>query len=240
MTAQPIMDADGLQVVENGMPLFGEATVYGAGAVTIVSTPAWGLGYFGMPQVLVRFMSARHSEDIKKSRIIATVWVVVSLASCACASASSAAQRCPPNSAASAAESIFVCLAQIILPSFVCGLVVSGIFAATMSSSSYLCSSPVGYHCREPLPRLINRDATDVRSMFVSRITLTVSRHFRNHYRHRPEFRYLPSCFVRVGWFSASFGPLMLLSSIGVARIGRARSRGHAVRAHQPLSWNLW
>ncbi len=84
MTAQPVMGADGLQVVENGMPLFGEATVYGAGAVTIIGCLAWGLGYFGMPQVLVRFMSARHSDDIKKSRIIATVWVVVSLASAVC------------------------------------------------------------------------------------------------------------------------------------------------------------
>ena len=80
--ATPILDAAGNQVVENGAPLFGAAGEYGL--ITIVSGLAWGLGYFGMPQVLVRFMSARHSDDIKKSRIIATVWVVVSLASAVC------------------------------------------------------------------------------------------------------------------------------------------------------------
>ena len=67
--ATPILDAAGNQVVENGAPLFGAAGEYGL--ITIVSGLAWGLGYFGMPQVLVRFMSVRHSDEIKKSRIIA-------------------------------------------------------------------------------------------------------------------------------------------------------------------------
>ena len=40
----------------------------------MISMLAWGLGYFGMPQVLVRFLSIRSSEEIKKSRIIATTW----------------------------------------------------------------------------------------------------------------------------------------------------------------------
>ncbi|MFR4804154.1 MAG: hypothetical protein ACLT98_13090 [Eggerthellaceae bacterium] len=65
-------------MVENGMPLFGDAVLYGSGIITIVSCLAWGLGYFGMPQVLVRFERSSFSE-IKKSRIIATIWVVISL-----------------------------------------------------------------------------------------------------------------------------------------------------------------
>ena len=83
--ASPILDESGRQVVvENGMPLFGDAVLYGSGAITIISCLAWGLGYFGMPQVLVRFMSVRHSSEIKKSRIIATILVVISLASAVC------------------------------------------------------------------------------------------------------------------------------------------------------------
>ena len=80
--ATPILDAAGNQVVENGAPLFGAAGEYGL--ITIVSGLAWGLGYFGMPQVLVRFMSVRHSDEIKKSRIIAMIWLVVSLSSAVC------------------------------------------------------------------------------------------------------------------------------------------------------------
>ena len=174
MTAQPVMGADGLQVVENGMPLFGEATVYGAGAVTIIGCLAWGLGYFGMPQVLVRFMSARHSDDIKKSRIIATVWVVVSLASAVCIGLVGRAALLTEFLTASAAESIFVVLAQIMLPSFVCGLVVSGIFAATMSSSSSYLLIAGSAISQNLYKGLINRKATDAQAMFVSRVALTV------------------------------------------------------------------
>ena len=48
--------------------------------ITIASMLAWGLGYFGMPQVLVRFMGIRSADEVKKSRVIAVVWCVVSLA----------------------------------------------------------------------------------------------------------------------------------------------------------------
>ena len=50
--ATPTLGADGQQVVQNGMPLFGAAGEYGL--LTIISTMSWGLGYFGMPQILVR------------------------------------------------------------------------------------------------------------------------------------------------------------------------------------------
>ena len=64
----------------SGLPAFGgEPTEYGI--IAIISCLAWGLGYFGMPQVLVRFMSVKNSDEIKKSRVIARVrsGVVISL-----------------------------------------------------------------------------------------------------------------------------------------------------------------
>ena len=68
---------DGVQQVVNGVPQFGEASSYGL--LTILSTASWGLGYFGIPQVLLRFMAIRKTSELKKSRRIATVWVVISL-----------------------------------------------------------------------------------------------------------------------------------------------------------------
>lgn len=76
--ALPLVDAEtGVQLIENGKPLFGDALPYGL--LTILSTASWGLGYFGMPQVLLRFMAIRKSSELKRSRRIATVWVVISL-----------------------------------------------------------------------------------------------------------------------------------------------------------------
>ena len=70
--AQPTL-VDGVQQIsEAGKPLFGDAGSYGF--LTILSTLSWGLGYFGMPQVLLRFMAIRKSEEITQSRRIATIW----------------------------------------------------------------------------------------------------------------------------------------------------------------------
>lgn len=52
----------------------------GFGAMGIVSAIAWGLGYFGQPHILTRFMAIKSSKDIKPARRIAMVWVIVSLA----------------------------------------------------------------------------------------------------------------------------------------------------------------
>ena len=76
--AAPVVGENGLQLVENGKPVFGEAGNYGL--LTVLSTLSWGLGYFGMPQVLLRFMAARKTSEITMSRRIATVWVIISLA----------------------------------------------------------------------------------------------------------------------------------------------------------------
>ena len=69
---------DGVQqLAKDGKPLFKEAGNYGW--LTIISTLSWGLGYFGIPQVLIRFMAIRKTEELSKSRRIATIWCCVSL-----------------------------------------------------------------------------------------------------------------------------------------------------------------
>ena len=75
--ANPVTDANGVQQSLNGQPLFGEAGTYGV--LSVVSCLAWGLGYFGMPQVLLRFMAIRSEKELKSSRRIATVWCLISL-----------------------------------------------------------------------------------------------------------------------------------------------------------------
>lgn len=173
--ATPILDANGQQVIENGMPQFGDAAGYGA--VTIISGLAWGLGYFGMPQVLVRFMSIRNPEEIKISRRIATIWCVISL-SCA------------------------VCI----------GLVVSGIFAASMSSSSsYLLIS--GSSIAEDIFRgIIKRDATDRQVMIVARFVLLAVFIFGILLALDENSSIFGIVSYAWAGFGASFGPVILLS----------------------------
>lgn len=168
--AVPAMGADGLQMVEGDQPLFDVPATYGL--LTIISTMSWGLGYFGMPQVLVRFMGIRSDEEVKQSRIIAIVWVVISMF-CAVMIGLIGRYLIPTQLLSqSSAETIFIVLSQMMLPSFLCGLVISGILAASMSSaSSYLLIT--GSSVAENIYRAIfKKDATDSQVLIVSRITL--------------------------------------------------------------------
>ncbi|MBR3690687.1 MAG: sodium:proline symporter, partial [Eggerthellaceae bacterium] len=208
--ASPVLDEAGNQVIQNGLPLFGEANTYGI--ITIVSGLAWGLGYFGMPQVLIRFMSVRHSDEIKKSRIIAMVWLVVSLSAAVCIGLIGRAVLPTEFLTQASAENVFIILSRMILPSFFCGLVVSGIFAAAMSSSSsYLLMSGSAV-ANNIFKGLLKRDATDNQVMIVARITLVAVLIFGcaiSLDQNSSIFNIVSYAWAGLG---ASFGPLMLLS----------------------------
>lgn len=169
-TATPTTDASGTQLVENGQPLFGIPAEYGI--LSIISTLSWGLGYFGMPQVLVRFMGIRSDAEIRQSRIIAIIWVCISMF-CAVMIGLIGRYLIPTTLLTqSTAENIFIVLSQMMLPSFLCGIVVSGILAASMSSASaYLLIT--GSSVAENIFRgVFKRNATDNQVLIVSRITL--------------------------------------------------------------------
>ena len=206
--AMPITDELGNQIMEGNEPMFGPAGTYGL--ITIVSGLVWGLGYFGMPQVLIRFMSVRHSSEIKKSRIIAMIWLFVSLSSAVCIGLIGRAVIPTAFATQSAAESVFIVLSQMLLPSFFCGLVVSGIFAAAMSSSSsYLLISGSAV-ANNIYKGLFRRNATDREVMIVARITLVcvlLFGIFISLDQNSSIFN-----IVSYAWagFGASFGPLML------------------------------
>ena len=74
--AQPVVQDGVQQLGQNGNALFGEAGSYGL--LTVISTLSWGLGYFGMPHVLIKFMAIRDPNELGRSRRIAVVWCAIS------------------------------------------------------------------------------------------------------------------------------------------------------------------
>ena len=235
--AAPVTDADGVQLVENGAPVFEvDPTPYGI--LTVISTMSWGLGYFGMPQVLVRFMGIRSDEQVRQSRIIAIVWVVISMF-CAVMIGLIGRYIIPTELLTqSSAETIFIVLSRMMLPSFLCGIVVSGILAASMSSaSSYLLIT--GSSVAENIFRgIFKRDATDNQVLIVSRITLACVLLF--------------GCFVAwdensviftvvsYAWagLGASFGPLTLFSLYWRRTTKQGAIAGMIVGAVMVIVWH--
>ena len=171
--ATPVTDAAGVQQAAAGVPLFGEAGSYSL--LTIISTLSWGLGYFGVPQVLLRFMAIRKEGELKNSRRIATVWCVISLTAAVVIGV--IGRVLFPTEAslatASGAENVFVVLSQSLLPAVLAGIIMAGILAATISSSdSYLliAASAVSKNLYEGILKKNNAD--DKKVMNLSRIML--------------------------------------------------------------------
>ncbi len=208
--ATPVVDASGVQQVVGGQPVFGEAADFGL--ITIISTLSWGLGYFGVPQVLVRFMGIDNPDNIKKSRRIAIIWCVISLTLAISVGLLGRALIPTELLTSSSAETIIIAVSKMLLPAFLTGIVVSGIFAATMSSSdSYLLI--VGSSVADNIYRgVFNKEATDKQIMFVSRVALIAVTVFGMVIASDPEssiFR-----IVSYAWagFGAAFGPITLLA----------------------------
>ena len=163
--ANPSLDANGVQQSANGVALFGEASPYGF--ITIVSMLSWGLGYFGMPQVLLRFMAIRKGDELKKSRRIATIWCVVSLFAAVAIGivGRSLLPTDPVLATAAGAENVFIQLSETLLPPLLAGIVMSGILASTISSSdSYLLIAASAFS-KNIFEGIIKKDANDKQVM---------------------------------------------------------------------------
>ncbi|HIQ82220.1 MAG TPA: sodium/proline symporter PutP [Candidatus Pullichristensenella stercorigallinarum] len=228
---------DGVQQAVGGVPQFGAAGSYGF--LSILSTLAWGLGYFGMPQVLLRFMAIRNEHELTRSRRIATVWVVISLTVAVFIGVIGRALYPDALTTSADAENVFILLSTRLLPPLLAGLVMAGILAATISSSdSYLLIAASSFS-KNIYQGLLHRKATDKQVLLVSRITLlaiTVIAIFIALDENSVIFT-----IVSFAWagFGATFGPLMLLSLFW-KRINRAGAvAGMVGGGCMVFVWNL-
>lgn len=217
--ATPQTTADGVQQVVNGAPVFGAAGKYSM--LSVFSNLAWGLGYFGMPQVLLRFMAIRREGELKMSRRIAVVWVLISLVISVFIGVMGRTLFPISLTTEASAENVFILLATNLLPAVLAGLVMAGILAATISSSdSYLLIATSAF-AKNIYQGLIHKKASDKEVLWLSRLTLlliTVVAIIIALDKDSVIFT-----IVSFAWagFGATFGPLMLFSLFW-KRINRA------------------
>ncbi len=209
--ADPIVDSEGVQQTLLGVPLFNpQAKPYGI--LSVCSMMAWGLGYFGMPQVLLRFMAIRDEKELKPSRRIAMVWVVISLAVAVFIGIMGRTLFPVKHLTASAAESIFITLATSSLPAILAGFVMAGILAATISSSDSYLLIAASAVAKNVYQGVAHKKATDKQVMLVTRITLLVIALVAMIIAL--DENSVIFTIVSFAWagFGATFGPLMLFS----------------------------
>lgn len=210
--ASPTVNEAGVQLTEGSKALFGDAQPYTI--LSVFSCLAWGLGYFGMPQVLLRFMAIRKEKELKASRRIAMIWVVISLG--VAVFIGIVGRALYPTEAAlltkSGAESIFIVISTKLLPPLLAGFVMAGILAATISSSdSYLLIAASAF-AKNIYQGIAKKNATDKQVMTVTRITLLAIALIAVLIALDKDSVIFQIVSFAWAGFGATFGPLMLFS----------------------------
>lgn len=194
----------------------GQAEPYGM--IRIVSMMAWGLGYFGMPHILVRFMAIRDEKELKVSRRIASVWVVISMGVAVfigiVGHAVSAAGRIPFLEG-SATETVIVKLADLlsnygIFPAVVAGCILAGILAATMSTADSQLLAASSAFSENIVQDVFGVKLTEKQTMLVARLTVVVIAVIAIFLAADPNSNVFTIVSFAWAGFGAAFGPAIL------------------------------
>lgn len=190
---------------------FPDSTGISALLVMIVSSLGWGLGYFGQPHILVKFMAIGDPKELKKSTRIAMTWVLLSLSFAIAIGVVGKAYLSTPLENANA-ERVFILMAESLSAPFITGIIWSAILAAIMSTSSsqlLVTSSAVS---RDLFQAFLKKDASEKTLIRVSRISVLLVSAIAVYLGSDPN-SYIFSI-VSYAWagFGACFGATVLLS----------------------------
>ncbi len=190
---------------------FPDSTGVSALLVMIVSSLGWGLGYFGQPHILVKFMAIGDPKELKKSTRIAMTWVLLSLSFAIAIGVVGKAYLSTPLENANA-ERVFILMAESLSAPFITGIIWSAILAAIMSTSSsqlLVTSSAVS---RDLFQAFLKKDASEKTLIRVSRLSVLLVSAIAVYLGSDPN-SYIFSI-VSYAWagFGACFGATVLLS----------------------------
>ncbi|KZN65165.1 proline:sodium symporter [Pseudoalteromonas luteoviolacea CPMOR-1] len=188
-------------------------TWVGAGGVIgIISAMSWGLGYFGQPHIIVRFMSVRSVKDMPTARNIGMSWMIVATVGAITTGLFGAAYAHENSIVVKDAETIFLVLSELLFHPLIAGFLLAAILAAIMStiSSQLLVSSS---SLTEDFYKVfIKPNATDKELVMVGRISVAAVSVLAIYLAHDRESTILSLVSNAWAGFGAAFGPLVLFS----------------------------
>lgn len=177
----------------------------------IISLMGWGIGYFGQPHILVRFMAIRHPDNIPQATRIAMTWVVLSLLAALSVGMVGAVFVAQPLEGA-ATETVFLVMTNTIFPSFAAGLILAAVLAAIMSTASSQLLVAASAFSQDFYRSLIHKKARQGELIWVSRISVLVISSLAIGFALNPNSFILDMVSYAWAGFGAAFGPAVLLS----------------------------
>ncbi len=186
--------------------------------LTIVSTLAWGLGYFGMPHILLRFMAIEDPKKIKTSRRVASVWVVIAMSiAIIIGMVGLAMSKVESSMVLADSETVIVAISSLLSKhgaffALVAGLILAGILASTMSTADSQLLAAASAISQDITVGTFKANLSSKTKMLIARATVIFIAVLGVVFAWNPNssvFR-----IVSFAWagFGATFGPLILFS----------------------------
>ena len=184
--------------------------------VAIISLLAWGLGYFGQPHILVRFMAADSVKSIPNARRIGMTWMILCLGGAVAAGFFGIAyfQQHPELASVVNAnpETVFMELTKILFNPWIAGIILAAILAAVMSTLScqlLVCSSTL---TEDFYKSFLRKNASQKELVWIGRLMVLLIAMLAIWMAGNPESKVLGLVSYAWAGFGAAFGPLIILS----------------------------
>jgi sodium/proline symporter len=139
---------------------------------TILSELAWGLGYFGMPHILVRFMSIEKPTMVRKSKWIAAVWITITLS--AAVTVGLVGRFYLPGLTNADSSLVFIYMVRGLFPAFLAGVLLSAVLAASMSTADSQLLVSASAFASDVYKPVFRKEASNSEMMWVGRIVVTL------------------------------------------------------------------
>ena len=185
--------------------------IYGGTFLGIVSACAWGLGYFGQPHIIVRFMALRSPQDAKAGRRIGISWMILTAGGAVATALVGIAWFHKYPETLADPETVFLRLSQILFHPFVAGLVLAAVLAAimsTISSQLIVCSSALV----EDLYGILGHKSSDRTNVTLGRVGVLIVALIAGLLALDPTSSILELVAFAWAGFGAAFGPVIILS----------------------------
>ena len=213
-----IINADGFTAVgtvitsENYFSLLSSGKFDYQSVVDIISGLGWGFGYFGMPHIIVRYISIKNEREMRKSQIVGSAWTTI-ICIMASVVAVVAHQYFGDFINGDNKEQVFILLARYLVPGVLSGVLISAVMAASMSTADSQLLASSSAFSSDIFKSTIKKNATDKEMLFIGRIAVVVVLAIALLIALLPGTGGIMGL-VESAWaiFGAAFGPVIILS----------------------------
>jgi SSS family solute:Na+ symporter/sodium/proline symporter len=184
----------------------------GVSLIAIISAMAWGLGYFGQPHIIVRFMAIRSVDDLPTARRIGMSWMIVALFGAMATGFAGVAYVAKTGLAVNDAETIFILLGQVLFHPLIAGFLLAAILAAIMSTISSQLLVTSSSLTGDFYQAFLNKDASEKQLVLVGRVSVAAVALVAIFLAYDRDSSILTLVSNAWAGFGAAFGPLVIMS----------------------------